>query len=145
MKKMANILLETIVGVSIILSMFLIVTSLIIENQRVTLYRKNIEEGNRVIYCVVEEIKYNITFEEILNLTNKGDKITLKHYSNFLNDLCNNSLLHMQSGNGIIISTSKTEDVDKIYINIKVNLDDKGNVLEKTFIKYKWMEYYERN
>lgn len=124
--------------------MFLIVASLITENHKSALYRRNIEEGNRVIYCVAQEIKYNITMEEILSVTSK-ENITLAYYSNFLKDLCDNSLLNMQSGNGITISTSKTEDVDKIYINIRINLDNKGNVLEKTFIKYKWMEYYDRN
>lgn len=97
-----------------------------------------------MIYCVAQEIKYNITMEEILRVTRIGN-ITLKYSSNFLNDLCDNSLLNMQSGSGIIISIIKTDDIDKIYINIKVNLDNKGNVLEKTFIKYKWMEYYDRN
>lgn len=124
--------------------MFLIVASLITENHKSALYRRNIEEGNRVIYCVAQEIKYNITMEEILSVTSK-ENITLAYYSNFLKDLCDNSLLNMQSGNGITISTSKTEDVDKIYINIRINLDNKGNFLEKTFIKYKWMEYYDRN
>lgn len=124
--------------------MFLIVASLITENHKSALYRRNIEEGNRVIYCVAQEIKYNITMEEILSVTSK-ENITLAYYSNFLKDLCDNSLLNMQSGNGITISTSKTEDIDKIYINIRINLDNKGNVLEKTFIKYKWMEYYARN
>lgn len=124
--------------------MFLIVASLITENHKSALYRRNIEEGNRVIYCVAQEIKYNITMEEILSVTSK-ENITLAYYSNFLKDLCDNSLLNMQSGDGIIISTSKTEEVDKIYINIRVNLDNKGNILEKTFIKYKWMEYYDRD
>lgn len=124
--------------------MFLIVASLITENHKSALYRRNMEEGNRVIYCVAQEIKYNITMEEILRVTRIGN-ITLKYSSNFLNDLCDNSLLNMQSGSGIIISIIKTDDIDKIYINIKVNLDNKGNVLEKTFIKYKWMEYYDRN
>lgn len=143
MRKKGNILVETIVGVNIILSMFLIVTLLISENKNTEIYRRSIEEGHRVIYCVMEEIKYNITMEEILNVTNTGN-ITLEYYSGFLKDLCNKSLLNMANGNEIIISTTKTEDVDKIYISIKVNLDRKGNVLEKTFIKYKWMEYYEK-
>lgn len=143
MRKKGNILVETIVGVNIILSMFLIVTLLISENKNTEIYRRSIEEGHRVIYSVMEEIKYNITMEEILNVTNTGN-ITLEYYSGFLKDLCNKSLLNMANGNEIIISTTKTEDVDKIYISIKVNLDRKGNVLEKTFIKYKWMEYYEK-
>ena len=124
--------------------MFLIVTSLITENNKSAAYRRNLEEGNRAIYCIVEELKYNITMEEVLRLTSENN-ISLAYYSNFLIDLCHTSLLNMKRGNGIIISTSKTEDVDKVYINIKVNLDNKGNELEKTFIKYKWMEYYDRN
>lgn len=143
MRKKGNILVETIVGVNIILSMFLIVTLLISENKKTEIYRRSIEEGHRVLYCVMEEIKYNITIEEILNVTNTGN-ITLEYYSGFLKDLCNKPLLNMPNGNEIIISTSKTEDVDKIYIVIKIDLDYKGNVLEKTFIKYKWMEYYEK-
>ncbi|MEN8075618.1 hypothetical protein ABFP60_01580 [Clostridioides difficile] len=143
MRKKGNILVETIVGVNIILSMFLIVTLLISENKKTEIYRRSIEEGHRVIYSVMEEIKYNITMEEILNLTNT-DNLALEYHSDFLKDLCNKSLLNMPNGDGVIISATKTEDVDKVYISIKVNLDHKGNVLENTFIKYKWMEYYER-
>ena len=69
MKKKGNILLETIVAVNIILGVFLIVTSLINKNIESFFKRRKIEEANRIIYCVMQEVKYNLTLDELLNLT----------------------------------------------------------------------------
>ena len=69
MRKKGSIFIETIVGVNIILSMFLVVALLIGENIKSSFRREAIEESNRIIYCIMQEIKYNTTLEEILYLT----------------------------------------------------------------------------
>lgn len=142
MKKKGNILLETIVAVNIILGVFLIVTSLIDNNIESFFKRRKIEEANRIIYCVMQEVKYNLTLEELLNLT-KEKELKLKLYDNFLIDISNTNLELMPKGNEIVIKAVNTDDPDKIEIELKVDLLSENETLYKNFNKYKWMDYYE--
>ena len=142
MKKKGNILLETIVAVNIILAVFLIVTSLIDNNIESFFKRRKIEEANRIIYCVMQEVKYNLTLEELLNLT-KEKELKLKLYDNFLIDISNTNLELMPKGNEIVIKSVNTDDPDKIEIQLKLDLLSENETLYKNFNKYKWMDYYE--
>lgn len=142
MKKKGNILLETIVAVNIILGVFLIVTSLINKNIESFFKRRKIEEANRIIYCVMQEVKYNLTLDELLNLT-KEKELKLKLYDNFLIDISNTNLELMPKGNEIVIKAVNTDDPDKIEIELKVDLLSENETLYKNFNKYKWMDYYE--
>lgn len=142
MKKKGNILLETIVAVNIILGVFLIVTSLIDNNIESFFKRRKIEEANRIIYCVMQEVKYNLTLDELLNLT-KEKELKLKLYDNFLIDISNTNLELMPKGNEIVIKAVNTDDPDKIEIELKVDLLSENETLYKNFNKYKWMDYYE--
>ena len=49
----------------------------------------------------------------------------------------------MQKGNDIVIKATPTEDKNKIKIEIKLNLISKDESLERSFFKYRWMDYYE--
>lgn len=142
MKKKGNILLETIVAVNIILGVFLIVTSLINKNIESFFKRRKIEEANRIIYCVMQEVKYNLTLDELLNLT-KEKEFKLKLYDNFLIDISNTNLELMPKGNEIVIKAVNTDDPDKIEIQLKLDLLSENETLYKNFNKYKWMDYYE--
>ena len=142
MRKKGSIFIETIVGVNIILSMFLVVALLIGENIKSSFRREEIEESNRIIYCIMQEIKYNTTLEEILYLTNTGNP-ELENYDEFLVDLSSYDLEEMQKGNDIVIKATPTEDKNKIKIEIKLNLISKDESLERSFFKYRWMDYYE--
>ena len=142
MKKKGNILLETIVAVNIILGVFLIVTSLINKNIESFFKRRKIEEANRIIYCVMQEVKYNLTLDELLNLT-KEKELKLKLYDNFLIDISNTNLELMPKGNEIVIKSVNTDDPDKIEIQLKLDLLSENETLYKNFNKYKWMDYYE--
>ena len=142
MKKEGSIFIETIVGVNIILAIFLVVALLIGENIKSSFRREEIEESNRIIYCIMQEIKYNSTLEEIIDLTNKNS-LELQNYDEFLFDLSDLDLEQMPKGNDIIITTTPTEDEDKIKVKIKINLLSKNESLERSFFKYRWMDYYE--
>lgn len=142
MRKKGSIFIETIVGVSIILSIFLIVSLLISENIKSSFRREEMEESNRIIYCIMQEIKYNMTLEEILYLTNTND-LKLENYDEFLLDLSSLDLRSMPKGDEIIIKTIPTGDEDKIEVEIKLNLTSKDESLERSFVKYKWMDYYD--
>lgn len=142
MNKKGSVFIDTIVGVSIILSIFLIVSLLIGENIKTSYIREEMEEANRIIYCIMQEIKYNMTLEEVLNLTNTDD-LKLDNYDEFSLDISSLDLRAMPKGNEIIIKTIPTEDENKIEVLIKLNLKSKDESLERSFIKYKWMDYYE--
>lgn len=90
----------------------------------------------------MQEIKYNTTLEEILYLTNTGN-LELENYDEFLVDLSSYDLEEMQKGNDIVIKATPTEDKNKIKIEIKLNLISKDESLERSFFKYRWMDYYE--
>ena len=142
MKKKGSIFIETIVGVNIILSMFLIVALLIGENIKSSFRRKEIEEANRIIYCIMQEVKYNMTIEDILGLTNTSD-LGLEIYDDFIFDLSGWDLGAMPKGNEIIIKVISTEDLNKVDIKIELILDTEDKSLERSFSKYRWMDYYE--
>ena len=142
MKKKGSIFIETIVGVNIILSMFLIVALLIGENIKSSFRRKEIEEANRIIYCIMQEVKYNMTIEDILGLTNTSD-LGLEIYDDFIVDLSRWDLGAMPKGNEIIIKVISTEDLNKVDIKIELILDTEDKSLERSFSKYRWMDYYE--
>lgn len=142
MRKKGSILIETIVGVNIILSMFLVVALLIGENIKSSFRREEIEEANRIIYCIMQEIKYNTTIEEILYLTNTVD-LKLENYDEFLVDLSSYDLGEMPKGDEIVVKAIPTEDENKVKIEIKLNLISKDESLERSFFKYRWMDYYE--
>ena len=142
MKKKGSIFIETIVGVSIILLMFLVVALLIGENIKSSFRREEIEESNRIIYCIMQEIKYNTTLEEILCLTNTVN-LELEIYDEFLVDLSDLDLGKMPKGHDIIIKAIPTEDENKIKVEIELNLISKDESLERSFFKYRWMDYYE--
>ena len=126
----------------LVLSIFLIVSLLISENIKSSFRREEMEESNRIIYCIMQEIKYNMTLEEILYLTNTND-LKLENYDEFLLDLSSLDLRSMPKGDEIIIKTIPTEDEDKIEVEIKLNLTSKDESLERSFVKYKWMDYYD--
>ena len=142
MKKKGSIFIETIVGVNIILSMFLIVALLIGENIKSSFRRKEIEEANRIIYCIMQEVKYNMTMEEILALTNTSD-LKLEVYDDFIFDLSRCDLGAMPKGDEIMIKAISTEDPNKVDIKIEIILDTKDESLDRRFSKYRWMDYYE--
>lgn len=104
--------------------------------------REKTEEAHRIIYCIMQEVKYNSTLEKILNLTNK-ENLKLKNYDNFLVDLSNTDLDKMPKGEDIIIKSKPSEDEEKLEINIKFKLTHNGEILERSFFKYRWMDYYE--
>lgn len=139
-RKKGSTFIETIVGIMIITIIFLVSTMIICENISCSRIRDNIEEGNRIAFCVMQEIKYNITLEEINNRSENGNW-GYKRSDNFLEELTNKSLLDLENGDDIIISVFKELDLDKLDIIVDIYNDNGEIVCKKEFIKYKWMDY----
>lgn len=142
-RRRGNTLIETIIAVNIILMMFLIVTMLIASNRANYYKRVKIEEGSRIVYCIMQEIKYNISIDEIMG-EKEVEYISLKYDEEFLKILTIKSLMSMDSGNDICISINKKSDEEEaLEVKIEFYLENDIDILEKSFIKYKWMDYYE--
>lgn len=142
-RRRGTTLIETIVAVNIILMMFLIVTMLIASNRANYYRRVKIEEGSRIVYCIMQEIKYNVSIDEIMG-EKEVKNISLKYDEEFLEMLTIKSLMSMDSGNDIFISINKkNEEEGDLEVKIEFYLENDIDILEKSFIRYKWMDYYE--
>ena len=140
-KKKGSTLIETIVAVNIIMMMFLVVTMLIASNRANYYKRRKIEEASRVVYCIMQEIKYNISMNEIID-ENEIEYLSLRYDEDILKNLTTKSLTSMDFGSDIFIFINKKSD-EILEVKIEVYLENDIDKLEKSFLKYKWMEYYE--
>ena len=153
-KKKGSTLIETIVAVNIIMMMFLVVTMLIASNRANYYKRRKIEEASRVVYCIMQEIKYNISMNEIIDeneieylslrydediVINKINEDKIIKYTNEIFDVIDekvNNLLDRKIN-------KKSDNEEILEVKIEVYLENDIDKLEKSFLKYKWMEYYE--
>ncbi|MDU6295801.1 hypothetical protein [Clostridium celatum] len=139
-KKKAVTMLEAIVSIFIIFIMFSVVVKLVQHNNKILEKREEIEQGHRVVYCIMQEIKYNISFNDVKELYN-NELLKYKNYNELLSDLRSSSLNYIDIGEDIIVDIEEFND----SLNILISLyDDNSNlVVEREFLKYKWMDYYE--
>ena len=118
--------------------MFLVVTMLIASNRANYYKRRKIEEASRVVYCIMQEIKYNISMNEIID-ENEIEYLSLRYDEDILKNLTS-----MDFGSDIFIFINKKSDNEEILeVKIEFYLENDIDKLEKSFLKYKWMEYYE--
>ena len=139
-KKKAVTMLEAIVSIFIIFIMFSVVVKLVQHNNKILEKREEIEQGHRVVYCIMQEIKYNISFNDVKELYN-NELLKYKNYNELLSDLRSSSLNYIDIGEDIIVDIEEFND----SLNILISLyDDNSNlVVEREFLKYKWIDYYE--
>lgn len=133
-------MLEAIVSIFIIFIMFSVVVKLVQHNNKILEKREEIEQGHRVVYCIMQEIKYNISFNDVKELYN-NELLKYKNYNELLSDLRSSSLNYIDIGEDIIVDIEEFND----SLNILISLyDDNSNlVVGREFLKYKWMDYYE--
>lgn len=140
--KKGSTVVEAIVSLSIILIAVTISFQVSIITAKSIKLRRDKEKANRVAYAIENEIKYNISIND-LNLRLEHEDLSIKYTEDILEKLLNNSLLSLETGSGILIkkiSSDSTEVNYEIY-KIKINvLDSKGGILaEREFIKSYWM------
>lgn len=138
-RKNGNVMIETVISVSIILSMFIIVMNLIVSNKKSVAIRKEMEEGNRIVYCIMQEIKYNMNFQELIYTFQNG-VLSYENSKDLLNNLRVNDLSCLPKGDDILVEGEQVEDDIVVSIILK---NEYGEVLiKREFIKSKWMDYY---
>ena len=99
------------------------------------------DEFTRITYAVEEELKYNLSIEEIKNLAN-SNVISLSK-DNILKCLTTEGLEMIQKGDDIVILIDNI-DKDRIKINICLREVCYGNTVEskRSFVKDRLMDEY---
>ena len=75
---------------------------------------------------------------------NEIEYLSLRYDEDILKNLTTKSLTSMDFGSDIFIFINKKSDNEEILeVKIEFYLENDIDKLEKSFLKYKWMEYYE--
>ena len=133
MKRKGVNLIETIVSLMILMVVITLFVTIIRDYNTNINTRKIKERLSRLSYCVMNELKYNRTKEEII-LQSNNNKIQLRNYENILDDLKDRSLLELDRGNGVEISFKNIEDNS---LEIKVTIYEDGFIEEREFLKWR--------
>ncbi|GAB6170341.1 hypothetical protein JCM1393_28010 [Clostridium carnis] len=78
-----SILVEVIVGMLILVIAINISMKVMVGNERSKIIRFSEEEVNRVLYSVINEVKYNITLKETKKFLLENN-LSFEYYDNFL-------------------------------------------------------------
>ncbi|MDV4152543.1 type II secretion system protein [Clostridium sp. AL.422] len=141
--KKGSTLVEGIMSMSLLLIALTLCTQIFIISTKSIDLREKKEEANRLSYAIENEIKYNVSFEDINNSFVNG-RLSLKYKEDILNSLLVTSLLSLERGNEIVIKReidNSTEEKYKIS-TFKITIyNSKWGILdERIFIKSYWMD-----
>lgn len=137
MKKIGITLIETVISM-MILTIVITVLASSVRGYKLNLKTRLVkEELSRVIYCVMQELKYNYSIDEIKEASVYGP-IYIKNYYGILYDLKNNDLLNLESGEGISIVILE-ENPNNIKIKLEVEAFSYGIDFssKKEFVKWR--------
>ena len=137
-RKKGSTLIEIIVGLAIISILITISINIVINNNKVIESRKAVLKSQYILYCVMQEIKYNFTTEEINNLL--GSQTVYISSDNFFERIINTNLFELRDKSDIKIQLINSDEKGTIKINIGFIDDDGSSIAERTFKKYKWMD-----
>ena len=140
MKKQGSILIEVIASIMILTLTTTCIISASIQNADVLKERILLEEVNRSVYNLTNELKYNISKEEIEELL-KDDKIGFKYDSDFSKRLFDEDVKKLERGNDIEVIKIGADNVGlkiKIQANIKIEKSEVN--VENEFTKSWWMD-----
>ncbi|MGG7143666.1 type II secretion system protein [Clostridium nigeriense] len=141
--KKGNTLVEAIISLSIILIALSISVQIIAITSKSINLRRNKEKANRVAYAIENEMKYNVSFDNLKDVFDKGN-LYLKYKDDIIESLLTTPLTDLESGNNIIIEKVIDNYIEEGYkistFKIKI-LDLEGGILaEREFIKSYWMD-----
>lgn len=139
-KKEGSILIEAIVGITILALSTTFIINASIENSNIIRKRILAEEVNRVIYNLMNEIKYNISKEYLEEMLSNGN-LSLEYNEDLSKDLISKEIYELNSGNEIkiiMIEKSNAELKFKIVANVQRGRNEIN--IEKEFNKSWWMD-----
>jgi hypothetical protein len=140
MKKQGSILIEVMASIMILTLTTTFIISASLQNMQVLKERILLEEVNRDVCNLINEIKYNLPKEEIKDML-KDEKIGFKYCEDFSKKLLSMSVKELEKGNEIEI-TKIDEDDFGIRFKVKTNIKNEKSeaVIEKEFTKSWWMD-----
>lgn len=148
-KYKGSMLLEALVGLMILMIASTMVMTATIAANKSRFKREISEKLNRVAHCIINEIKYNYSYEEIKDemLKHSGGVETLgfmefKYSEDILNKLTTTNLFDLDKGSGIKIENNKevtNEKIVEMKVTIKMEAGSGEVFVERIFNKSWWM------
>ena len=141
-RKKGSLIIEIMLASAIIMLLLLVICQSVVCKGKWQEMKKKKDEFERITYAVEEELKYNLSIEEVKGLA--YNNIISLDKDNILKLLTIEGLEMIQKGNDIVIVVEDM-DKDRIKINICLSEECYGNTVEskRSFVKDRTMnEYY---
>jgi len=140
MKKQGSILIEVIASVMILTLATTFIISASIQNSDILKQRILLEEVNRAVYNLTNELKYNMHKEGLEDLLNNG-KVGFNYDREFSKKLLNTDIKDLKQGKDIEISIIGSDSVGlKLKIEANVKIEKNEVRVETEFTKSWWMD-----
>lgn len=143
-RKKGSLIIENMLASAMIVLLLLIICQSAVCKGKWQEIKKKKDEFERITYAVEEELKYNLSIEEVKGLSYKN--IVSLDKDNILKLLTIEGLEMIQKGDDIVI-VIEDMDKDRIKINICLREECYGNTVEskRSFVKDRTMnEYYKQ-
>lgn len=136
-RKRGSTLIEVVIAMTIILICASLVSKISFLSKKSASNRMEISGVERIAYAIENEIKYNISIDDLKDV----EVMNYKYKKDILNELLFKSLLDLDKGEGIKIEKIKKEDRDDFF-NIKITVKGDGEdiLCVREFAKAYWME-----
>lgn len=140
--KKGSTLIESIVSLFIILIAASLLNTIVISTSKSIKYRNEENQGDSIAYAIENEIKYNITFDDLQKILNDNGEVSFKYTEDIMNKLLYTPLSFLEKGNTDKILIKKLDDNNKTFrvcrYNIKIYKDERL-ILSRDVIKSYWM------
>ena len=132
----------------IILIAVSLLNSIVMSTSKSIKYRNEKNDADNSSYAIENEIKYNLTFEELESILDNNKEVVFKYTENIMNKLIEEPLISLERGGEdkiIIKKLSDNKPVDKDYYkfrvckyNIRIYKKERL-IIERDVIKSYWM------
>ena len=136
-------LIESIISLFIVLIAVSLLNSIVISTHKSIKYRNQKNKIDNISYAIENEIKYNLTFEEIENIFDNNKEVSFKYTEDIMSKLLYTKLISLERGSEdqIIIKKINDNNSESFRIcnyTIKIYKGEKV-LLERNVIKSYWM------
>ena len=148
-KYKGSTIIEVLAGLMILMIASTMVMASSIAASKSKIRRETYEKLNRVSYCVMNEIKYNYSYDEInkiilqYNLENiNKNSIEFKYTEDILEKLTTTEFFNLDNGNDIkleVISKDNENKIVKMRLSINLYIGSQVISVERDFNKSWWM------
>lgn len=146
--KKGSSLIESIVSLFIILICASLLNNIVISSNKSINYRNEKNNSDNISYAIENEIKYNLSFEEIESVLDNNKEVSFNYTKDIMNKLIYTKLTDLEKGNKdriVIKKISDNKPIDDNYYkfrvckyNIKIYKDERV-IIERDVIKSYWM------